>query len=141
MSKINIVYEGVNIFGGQIVETKETEAGYEYNCLDYTRLLFGKWPFSKTNVRVSDLIKQTVEYVGMPTSGIQTTPTVWPKLSASNQKRIDTCLQMANHEGWEFHVNIDGIPILQPQPDPTEGYVFFTNLQHLIIALIIMITI
>jgi hypothetical protein len=127
MSKVNVVYNGKTLFGGQIVETKETEAGYEYSCLDYTRLLFGKWPFHYTNVLISDVIKDTVEYVGMPTSGIVTSGQNWPKLGASNQKRINTCQQMANLEGYEFHVNVDGIPILQLPPEPTEGYLFATT--------------
>ena len=126
MSKIHIVGKN-KPFGGQIFETKETPTGHEYNCLDYTRLLFGKWPFNKKNVRVSDVIKETVAYVGMPTSGIMKTSVVHKTLAAPNQKRIDTCQQMANLEGLEFHVNQDGIPILRDQPEATAGYIFFTQ--------------
>jgi len=126
MARVNVIGEH-KPFGGQIDDPKETQDGYTYSCMDYTRLLFGKWAYHYSNVRVSTIIKDILKEVGLPTNGIMTTGIIHPTLAGNFQKRIDICHQLAGLDDLEFLINKDGIPILRETPQSTTGYVFFTE--------------
>ena len=126
MDKINIIGKH-RPFGGQIVETKETQDGYTYDCLDHTRKLFGKWTYQFKNVRVSTIIKDMLKQDGLPTNGIMTSPIIHPSLAGNFAKKIDICHQLAGLDDLEFLINKDGIPILREVPQATTGYVFYVG--------------
>jgi hypothetical protein len=129
MSRVNIFGNHEN-FGGQIVDVKEanSDAGYDYSCLDNTRRLFGKQGLKFYQFKVSEVIKILLKQRGMVTSGIMTTTKVHDKVIIDTAKVIDIIQQLTNLEdNLEFFINSDGIPILRKIPDTTKGYVFFTE--------------
>lgn len=111
-------------FGGFITGRKETPNGYAYTCIDYSMRLFGQYRFIYHDAYISDIIKNMLIQIGLPTNGIQQSTLIHPEIIITDETRWNICHQLANMDGMEFLVNQDGIPILRTKTASTEGYVF-----------------
>lgn len=113
-------------FGGFITKDRETDEGYSYECMDWTRLLHGKLYRGWQNKTSSEIILELLTQRGLNTGGITKTSKRHSELIFHNKKVVDVCHQLANLEDdMEFFVNSDNVALLRSLPDITEGYVFY----------------
>lgn len=116
-------------FGGFVDKDseRETEVGYAYDCMDWTKLLFGKLYRAWNNYTTSEIITELLRHRGLNTGGITPTTKRYPELIFHSKKVIDACHQLANLENnMEFFVNSDNVAILRTIPEVKEGYVFYS---------------
>lgn len=113
-------------FGGFITKDRETDEGYSYECMDWTRLLHGKLYRAWHNYTSSQIIIELLNHRGLNTGGITATSKRHSELIFHSKKVVDACHQLANLEtNMEFFVNSDNVAILRTIPELTEGYVFY----------------
>nr|WP_319372448.1 transglutaminase-like domain-containing protein [uncultured Methanobacterium sp.] len=113
-------------FGGFITKDRETDEGYAYDCMDWTRLLHGKLYRAFHNYTSSEIIIELLNHRGLNTGGITATAKKHNEVVFHNKKVVDVCHQLANLEtDMEFFVNSDNVAILRTIPKLTEGYVFY----------------
>lgn len=112
-------------FGGFITKERETDEGYSYECMDWTRLLHSKLYTGQRNKTVSKIITSLLSNRGVNSGGITKTTKKHKELIFHNVKVVDACHQLANLEDMEFLVNSDNVAILRTPPALKEGYVFY----------------
>lgn len=113
-------------FGGFVTKEQETEEGYTYDCMDWTRLLYGKIYQGWQNKTSSEIINYLLERRGVSFGGVQPTTKRHSEVIFHSKKVIDVCHQLANLEtNMEFFVNADNVAVLRPVPEIKEGYVFY----------------
>lgn len=123
-SKVTIIGDHLP-FSGQVVKVKKTVEGYTYDCMDYTRTLFGKISLNRYKQTSDTIIKSILKGVGLGTGNISKgkyhTHVAW-----KDAKKIDIINQLATLEGYEFFINPDGVPIYRKIPTQTNGYAFYS---------------
>lgn len=114
-------------FGGLVDGSTETQDGYSYRCIDYTKRLFGKASVSAKNKTSYSIITGLLKNRGIPTGGIKKTTRKHKKIVIKDMKVLDICHQLARLDNLEFFVNQDGIPVLRTPPATSKGYVFYAE--------------
>lgn len=113
-------------FGGFITKDHETDEGFSYDCMDWTRLLYGKIYKSFQNKTSSQIIIEALQGRGVNTGGITSTSKKYSELIFHSEKVVDVCHQLANLEtNMEFFVNQDNVAVFRQIPESKEGYVFY----------------
>lgn len=127
--KIRIVGDNHRPFGGQIIKvgSKLRDGSYQYSCIDYTRLFFGKAFNNWNNKRSDEIIKDLIGNYDI--SGIEKTKKVHGQLiwKAVTKWDIIQELRWLDYKAGqliECYVNEDGTLIYRPLPETHEGYVF-----------------
>jgi len=126
--QIQVMGDNHKPFGGFIDKDteRETDLGYAYDCMDYTKLLYGKLYRGWNNKTASEIITELLHHRGLNTGGITPTTKRYPELIFHSKKVVDVCHQLANLESnMEFFVNSDNVAILRTIPEIKEGYVFY----------------
>lgn len=112
-------------FGGFINKENETPEGYSYDCIDWTRTMFGKIFKGYHNKTITEIVSELLEQCRVNTGGLNPTKKRYPELIFHSEKIFDVCHQLANLEGKEFFVNPYNIAFLRNVPTIQEGYVFY----------------
>lgn len=124
--QVRIIGDNHRPFGGFITKPRETDEGYTYDCIDWTRLLHGKLYRAWHNYTTSEIIIELLNHRGLNTGGITPTSNRHTELIFHSKKVVDACHQLANLEtNMEFFVNSDNVAILRTIPEVREGYVFY----------------
>ncbi|OEC87897.1 MULTISPECIES: XkdQ/YqbQ family protein [Methanobacterium] len=129
--RIRIIGNNHRPFGGQIIKpgSKLKDGAYSYECVDYTRLFFGKSYTTWSGGTSDGIIKAILNSLNYSTAGIEKTKAVHGQLIWKNVVRWDIIQQLR----WldykagqliECYVNADGILIYRPLPQTQEGYIF-----------------
>ncbi len=123
--KVQIVGDDHRSFGGFITKPRETDEGYTYDCMDWTRAMYGKIFKGWHNKTISEIASELLEQCGVNTGGLNPTTKRHKELIFHSEKIFDVCHQLANLEGKEFFVNPDNVAVLRNIPAITKGYVFY----------------
>lgn len=124
-SKITIIGDHLP-FGGQVQKVKKSVDGYSYDCIDNTRLLFGKISTNKYKQYGSTIIKAVLKGAGLGTGNIATSKK-HKHFAWKDTKRIDIINQIATFEGYEFFINPDGVPIYRKPGTQLNAHVFYST--------------
>jgi hypothetical protein len=129
--RIRIIGSNHQPFGGQIVKpgAKLKDGAYSYECVDYTRLFFGKTNTSWYDGTSYDIVKAILKSLDYSTAGIEKTKKrhsalVWKKVNRWDIFQQLKWLDYKAGELIECYVNADGILIYRPMPQTKEGYIF-----------------
>jgi hypothetical protein len=129
--RIRIVGDNHRTFGGQIVKpgSKIKDGAYSYDCVDYTRLFFGKATGTYSKKTSYQIIKSILDKLNYSTAGLEKTTKVHSTVSwkATNYWDIIQQLRYLDYKAGQLidcYVNADGTLIYQPMPQTHEGYIF-----------------
>jgi transglutaminase superfamily protein len=101
-------------FGGQITKRKEAEEGYEYECMDYSRLLHGKIKISFKKKTGSYIIKKLLSERKLKTGGVIKTKKKHGKIVFKDVKAIDAIQQIVNLQYKDTSEDADSENIVTP---------------------------
>ena len=129
--KIRIIGDNHLPFGGQIIKpgAKLKDGAYSYECIDYTRLFFGKLTGVFSNKTSYEIIKMVLDRMNYSTSGLKATKKKHASVSWKSTSLWDIIQQLKwldykAGELIECYVNADGILIYRQFPQTREGYIF-----------------
>jgi len=129
--KIRIIGDNHPEFGGQIIKpgAKLKDGAYSYECIDYTRLFFGKTVTTYSGGTSYEIIKLILETINYSTAGLKQTTKIHGSLRWKGVTRWDIIQQLRwlDYQAGELiecYVNADGILIYQPMEETREGYIF-----------------
>lgn len=124
-SKISIVGSHLP-FTGQVQKVSKNVDGYTYDCIDSTRVLFGKISTNKQKQYSGKIIKSVLKGTGLGTGNISKGK-YRTKVAWKDTKRIDIINQLATLDGYEFFINPDGVPIYRKPGTQTKAHVFYST--------------
>jgi hypothetical protein len=129
--RIRIIGDNHRPFGGQIVKpgAKLKNGAYSYECVDYTRLFFGKSDTTWSDGTSYDIIKAILNSLNYSTAGIEKTNKRHGQLIWKDTGRWDIIQQLRwlDYKAGQLidcYVNPDGVLIYKPLPQTQEGYIF-----------------
>lgn len=129
--KIRIIGDNHPEFGGQIIKigSKLKDGAYSYDCIDYTRLFFGKTVTTYSGGTSYEMLKFILESINYSTVGLKKTSKRHGSLRWKGVTRWDMIQQLRwlDYQAGELiecYVNADGILIYQPMEETHEGYIF-----------------
>lgn len=127
--RIRIMGDNHRPFGGQVIKvgSKLRDGSYQYECIDYTRLFFGKSYTTWSGGTSAEIIRAVISNHDL--SGIENTKKVHGQLIWKGVTRWDIIqeLRWLDYEAGqhiECYVNEDGTLIYRPLAQTHEGYVF-----------------
>jgi hypothetical protein len=130
--RIRIIGDNHRPFGGQIIKpgSKLKDGAYSYECIDYTRLFFGKINYiAPPNATSYQILKSMLTNLGYSIAGLEKTTKKYSNLSWKNITRWDIIQQLISLDYKagqliECYVNAEGTLIYRPLAQTQEGYIF-----------------
>jgi hypothetical protein len=129
--KIRIIGDNHREFGGQINKpgAKLKDGAYSYECIDYTRLFFGKTVTTYSGGTSYEILKFMLEAINYSTAGLKPTTKRHGALRWKGVTRWEIIQQLRwlDYQAGELieaYVNADGTLIYQPMEETHEGYIF-----------------
>ena len=129
--RIRIVGDNHRPFGGLITKpgSKLKDGAYSYECVDYTKLFFGKVTGTFSNKTSYEIIKSLVDKLNYSAAGLKATTKKHSTVSwkATTYWDIIQQLRWLDYKAGqliECYVNEDGTLIYRPLAQTHEGYIF-----------------